>query len=241
VRDWRLLQIGKMTNVSLYLESEMTPEAIAELGADHVLIATGAEWLRDGIGRYHATAIGIAPETDVLTPDDLMAGLRPRTRDVAIYDDDHYYMGGVLAELLRREDYNVTLVTPSALASNFTKASLEQKVIQKHLLKLGIKIEANKAVTAVAADHLMLGCVFTGGASALAATSSVLVTARRPSDALWHQLAENGIAATRAGDCYGPSTIAAAVHAGRRFAEEFGSPARDHLELPFRREVTALA
>ena len=39
----------------------------------------------------------------------------------------------------------------------------------------------------------------------------------------------------------GPSTIAAAVHAGRRFAEEFGRPATDFLEIPFRREVTALS
>ena len=31
---------------------------------------------------------------------------------VVIYDDDHYYMGGVLAELLRGEGYEVVLVTP---------------------------------------------------------------------------------------------------------------------------------
>ena len=30
VRDWRLLQINKLPNVSLYLESEMTPETVAE-------------------------------------------------------------------------------------------------------------------------------------------------------------------------------------------------------------------
>ena len=43
VRDWRVGQIAKMPNVALYLESDMTPETIAELGADHVLIATGAD------------------------------------------------------------------------------------------------------------------------------------------------------------------------------------------------------
>jgi dimethylamine/trimethylamine dehydrogenase len=47
--------------------------------------------------------------------------------------------------------------------------------------------------------------------------------------------------ASRAGDCYGPGTIAAAVHSGRRFAEDFGRPERDFLEIPFRREVTALS
>ena len=43
VRDWRLLQIDKMPNVSLYLESDMTAETVAELGADHVLVATGCD------------------------------------------------------------------------------------------------------------------------------------------------------------------------------------------------------
>jgi dimethylamine/trimethylamine dehydrogenase len=69
----------------------------------------------------------------------------------------------------------------------------------------------------------------------------VLVTARRPVDDLFHALDAAGIAAVRAGDCYAPGTIAAAVHAGRKYAEGFGLPEPDHLDQPFRREVTALA
>ena len=57
VRDWRMLQIDKMPNVSLYLESEMTPETVAELGADHVLVATGSAWLRDGTGRHFVSPV----------------------------------------------------------------------------------------------------------------------------------------------------------------------------------------
>jgi dimethylamine/trimethylamine dehydrogenase len=239
VRDWRMLQLDKMPNVSLYLESEMTPETVAELGADHVLLTTGSEWLRIGTGRHVLTPVEMMEGADILTPDDLMNGKRPRGRDVVIYDDDHYYMGGVLAELLRKEDYAVTLVTPSATASSFTKASLEQKVIQKRLIDLGVKIEANKGVCGIALDHVALDCVFTGSVSKLAASSVVLVTARKPVDDLFHALTAAGITSTRAGDCYGPGTIAAAVHSGRKFAEGFGLPEPDHLDQPFRREVTA--
>jgi dimethylamine/trimethylamine dehydrogenase len=35
----------------------------------------------------------------VFTPDDLLAGDVP-DGEVIVHDDDHYYMGGVLAELL---------------------------------------------------------------------------------------------------------------------------------------------
>ena len=134
-----------------------------------------------------------------------------RLGDVVLFDDDHYYMGGVLAELLAREDHKVTLVTPAPVASSFTKASLEQKAIQERLLKHGIKIIANQAVVGIGADHVSLECVFTGEGSPLAADSVVLVTARRPVDGLWQALSAAGISASRAGDCYGPGTIAAAA------------------------------
>jgi dimethylamine/trimethylamine dehydrogenase len=241
VRDWRLLQINKMLNVSLYLESEMTPETIAELEVGHVLLATGSEWLRNGTGRHFVNPTPMVEQADVLTPDDIMAGRRPRAKQVVLYDDDHYYMGGVLAELLAREDHAVTLVTPAAVASAFTKASLEQKAIQTRLLKLGVKIVANHAVSAIAHDHVTLDCVYTGQPVELEAGSTVLVTSRAPVDGLWPALQAAGVPASRAGDCYGPGTIAAAVHSGRNFAENFGPPARDFLEIPFRREVTALS
>ncbi len=241
VRDWRLLQLHKLPNVSLYLESDMTPETVAELGADHVLVATGAEWLRDLTGRHVLAPVHHPEGTDVLTPDDLMAGRRPRAKSVVIYDDDHYYMGGVLAELLAREGHTVTLVTPASVVSAFTKASLEQKAIQARLLTLGIRIVANHGIVGIAPGHVSLECAFTAGTSQLETDSTVLVTARRPMDGLWQALAAAGIPASRAGDCYGPSTIAAAVHSGRRFAEEFGRPDRDFLEIPFKREVTALS
>jgi dimethylamine/trimethylamine dehydrogenase len=240
VRDWRLLQINKMPNVALYLESEMTAETVAELGADHVLVATGAAWRRDGTGRHLVTPAAITDDAVVLTPDDLMAGRRPKAKTVTLYDDDHYYMGGVLAELLVKEDYAVTLVTPAAVASAFTKASLEQKAIQTRLIGLGVRIIANHAVAAMARDHVTLECVFTGQTSRLESDCGVLVTARQPVDGLWQDLVTRGTAISRAGDCFGPGTIAAAVHAGRNFAESFGRPAPDFLEIPFRREVTGL-
>jgi dimethylamine/trimethylamine dehydrogenase len=241
VRDWRMLQINKMPNVSFYLESEMTPQAVAELGADHVLLATGSEWLRDGTGRHFVNPSPMVEAADVLTPDDIMAGRRPKSRTVVLYDDDHYYMGGVLAELLVREDHAVTLVTPAAVASAYTKASLEQKAIQARLMNLGVRIIANSALSSIAHDHVTLDCVYTGVASHLEAGSTLLVTARRPVDGLWHALQAQGHESSRAGDCYGPGTIAAAVHSGRNFAENYGSPPPDFLDIPFLREVTALS
>jgi len=150
-------------------------------------------------------------------------------------------MAGVIAELLRRESYEVTLVTPSYLVSSFTKASLEQHAIQAKLLGLNVKIEANSAVLAIAGDHATLGCVFTGRTRELEASSVILVTARNVKDQLYQSFVDKIPNVSRIGDCFGPGTIAAAVHSGRKLAEEFGSPPPDFLGLPYRREVIELS
>ena len=239
VRDWRLLQINKLPNVELYLESEMILETMAEFGADHIVVATGSTWRRDGVARHHTKPIPIDGAAEVLTPDDILNGKRPNGKNVVIYDDDHYYMGGVIAELLRGESYNVTLVTPSYLVSSFTKASLEQARIQTRLLELDVRIEANTAVNAISGDHLILGCIFTGRTRKLEASSVVLVTARNVRDQLFQSTGDNKM--TRIGDCFSPGTIAAAVHSGRKLAEEFGQAPLDFLDLPYRREVIELS
>ncbi len=239
VKDWRLGQIAKLPNVSLYLDSAMTAENIPDLGADHVVLATGSLWRRDGVGRHHMKPLTMAAGAAILTPDDLMTGTLPPAGPVTIYDDDHYYMGGVLAELLVRRGLAVRLVTPSSLVSFFTRQSLEQARIQKRLLDLGVDIIANTAVSAIARDHVMLSCVFTGRECPLATAATVLVTARAPRDDLAAPLRASGIPLTIIGDAFGPGTIAAAVHSGRRCAEDFGRSI-DPLALPFRREVTGL-
>ena len=241
VRDWRLGQIGKLSNVSLYLESEMTPEAITELGADDVVIATGAIWRRDGTGRNSTTPIAIAQQAEVLTPDDIMAGRRPASKSILLYDDDHYYIGGILAELLAKEGFQVTLVTPDSLVSFHTRHTMEQATIQARLINLGVRIMANTALDSIASDHATLSCTFTSNESKVDAGAVLLVTARNPDIALLQKLNESGHSATAIGDCLAPATIAAAVYSGRKFAEGYGEPAVDFLVTPYHREVIALS
>ncbi len=101
-----------------------------EFGFDQVLVATGSTWRRDGVAHHHTLPMPIAAGAEVLTPDDLMGGKRPSAMQVTLYDDDHYYMGGVLAELLQREGFAVTLITPATEVSNWARNTMEQFKIQ---------------------------------------------------------------------------------------------------------------
>ncbi len=91
VRDYRLGQINRMANVALYLDSRMQASDVLAFGADHVLIATGAHWRRDGTGRWHARPIVPLDPSGVYTPDDVLAGRLPGG-EIVIFDDDHYYL-----------------------------------------------------------------------------------------------------------------------------------------------------
>jgi dimethylamine/trimethylamine dehydrogenase len=222
VRDWRILQIEKLGNVQVYYESEIDADQIHEFGADEIAIATGSHWRRDGVGRWHESPIDTHPEMRVVTPDDLMDGMALEGR-VVIFDDDHYYMGGVLAELLAKTGCEVTIVTPASLVSSWTHYTDDQPRIQARLLERGVRIESSAVVSAIDQEGVELACRFTGRRRQLECSTVVMVTARIANDALYRALqGRAGVAAI--GDCLAPGTIAKCVYDGHRYARELDEP-----------------
>ncbi|MFC2177005.1 FAD-dependent oxidoreductase [Actinomycetota bacterium] len=238
VRDYRLDQLDRLGNVAYYFESAVAAGEILSYDFDHIAVATGATWRRDGVGRTLTHPVKHPPGLQILTPDDLLDGIRPAGRRVVVFDDDHYYMGGVLAELLVKEGLTVTLITPAADVSNWTHNTMEQRRIQGRLLGLGVDI-----VTAYELDHtdpagLAVRSIYTGRTREVECEAVVLVTSRLPNDALYLELAAQPDAPVRlVGDALSPGTIASAVWDGRRFAEELDAAPSD---TAFPRNIAAL-
>jgi len=247
VRDWRLGQIGQMANVKMYLESPMGHEDALRFGAPHVVLATGSTWRRDGVGHANHHTIKGAGRSHVFGPEDVMDG-RVTAGPVLIFDDDHGYMAGVLAEKLVAAGLDVTLVTPAAMVSEFTVLTLEQGFVQKRLLELGVVIRQQVNLAEIEAGHAELACIYTGRRDRLEAAAIVLVTSRVSNDQIYHQLARRPDIMEAAGlktlaligDCLAPQTIAAAVYDGHAYAREFDMPEPDNPDVPFRREHMAL-
>jgi len=246
VVDWRLTQLDKLSNVEVFRESEMTAEEILTYGFDHVAVATGATWRNDGVGRWHTTEAPL--DIEVLTPDDLMAGLRPTGQRVTLFDDDHYYLGGVLAELLVSEGYDVTLVTPSPLVSSWTVNTLEIDRIQTRMREIDLTLRLSESVLSAQNGVVTTACMHTGRQHLVETDTLVSVTARLPNDQvaqdLWarqNEWADAGLqSVTALADALAPSTIAAAVWDGRRYAEDLGETINPD-DSPFLREVTYIA
>ncbi|MBM3503052.1 MAG: hypothetical protein FJX65_04175 [Alphaproteobacteria bacterium] len=228
VRDYRLSQIRQQPNVAVYPSSTIDADYVLEAAPERVVIATGARWRRDGLGRSLRVAPPVSPGARILTPDDIFSGAIV-TSPVVIYDDDHYYLGGVLAEKFRSEGHVTILVTPEAAPSAWTAWTLELGAIERRLKFLGIIIHRRHQLSSIADDSVRVTDLTTAREFALQAATTVLVTARVPRVELYATLdaipEENRPfkSITRAGDCNAPGTIAAAVYAGHRVARELAT------------------
>jgi dimethylamine/trimethylamine dehydrogenase len=242
VVDYRRSQLARLSNVEVGVGSPLDAAEADSYGFDHIVIATGARWRADGVGRWHARPLDLGPGVQVLTPDDVLRGTLPDGERVLVYDDDHYFMGGALCEALRTAGREVTLVTPESLASAWTVNTMEQGRIQGRLLELGVEVVVSRALARAGNGSATTACVFTEAEREHPCDAVVLVTGRLPNDALAGELAAAGAGATVRviGDAISPGTIAAAVWDGRRYAEELDAPPADDTLPPFRREVVAL-
>jgi dimethylamine/trimethylamine dehydrogenase len=248
VVDYRLGQIEKLNQVTFYPGSHMDRDSIFSYGAEHVAIATGSRWRQDGLGRANWEPLeGIANHGSVFTPDDIVEGNLPVAGPVVVYDDDHYYLGGIIAQMLAQAGLSVTLVTPGPEVSHWTRYTMEQPRIEALLRRLGVHLEVNHKLTGVFPDRVVAVSNLTAEVQSIDAVSLVLVTARDPVNTLYFEMA--GIeeerrevlpfTLERIGDCFAPSTIAASVYHGHRYARELDLDI-DRDDVPFRREYAVI-
>lgn len=237
VKDHRIYQLQRMPNVSLYLGSDLDAATIADFGADHVLLATGARWRSDGAGRTRLTGLpGFAGSA--LTPDDLMGGT-PTEGSIVIYDDDHYYMANALAADLAAKGHSVHLVSPQPTIAPWMGHTLEQPRVIAELRAAGVRMTPNATAVSWDGDHLTLCRSDTGEElQGIPAGTLVMVGTRLPDTALTAQLDQKGLRHRVIGDAEYPGTTQGAVFSGQRHARKIlgGEPA----DRIFRRERPTL-
>ncbi len=229
VRDYRLGQIAKLPNIEVFRESEIAAGDVAAMDCRHVILATGAEWLRNGTG-HTLRRPALAESVPALwTPADILAGKLPEGH-VVIYDDDQYYMANVIAEMLLQADRTVTFVTPGIEVGSWTVMTDEQVRIQGRLMAAGVTIHLARKLAGWDGAAARFVGIYDGSALSVSGDALMLVGARKPNDTLENELRAlqvsaglPGVETIRAiGDCYVPGAIYSAVYSGHRAAREFG-------------------
>jgi dimethylamine/trimethylamine dehydrogenase len=242
VYEYRFVHLEKLDNVEVYRESKMTADDILEMGLPHVVFATGASWRKDGFGFLNTQPIfPHILNKRIFAPDDIMNGHYPAGR-VVIFDDDHYYMGSVIAEKLIELGCLVDFVSTYSHVGAWTRHSVEHERIQARLINLGVNIIPSRNLKAFDGNKVTLECVYTGSEEERQIDGLVMITARIPNDDLYYELTSRAVALSaagikslaRIGDCLAPGTIASAVFSGHKFARDFDEP--DPGDVPFKRE-----
>ncbi len=229
VRDYRLGQLQKMTNVEMYLDSKMGTEAVAQVGAKHIICATGSFWRRDGLGRQHFVPLITNSNPAIYTPDDVIADVEIKGA-VLIYDDDGGYLSSAMAEKLVSNGNKVQIMTPHLSFARWTQLTLEQSRLMQRMTALGIELSPCKELAGFENSVAQCRCLITNQEIQIEADSLVLVTSRKPNDELYLNLIKqaagqqkNTSRIHRVGDCNAPGLIADAVYAGHSLARQIGS------------------
>jgi dimethylamine/trimethylamine dehydrogenase len=248
VLDWRLGQLQRMPNVTLYAGNQLTVNDILELEHQRVVIATGARWTRMLYSTLELP-VGELEQAHVFTPDDVAAGAY-LDGPIVVFDFDNYYMGGAIAEHLTQSADSVTYVTPAGHASAWAIMTNEQPQVHRALANAGVRLITLSRVVRLELGELVIANLFTGEERRLPCRSLVIVGARMARDELYQalisrrqELAPAGILSVdRIGDALAPGAIAHAVHSGHRYARELDSAPGSELyrrdapiveELPF--------
>ena len=118
---------------------------VIEFGAQRVVLATGAHWRSDGVGPSTPDGHRRPRVVDPIlhSPEagrgDACCRASAGRGPAVVYDDDHYYVGHSVAELLRAQGLEVTLVTPLAEVSQWSYYTLELRRLEERLARAGIR------------------------------------------------------------------------------------------------------
>jgi len=229
VRDWRLGQLARMPNVGIYPDNRLDADTILGFDAEHVILATGARWRSDGVGRWRRQAFAGSAQEAVLGVEQLLDGFIPGGH-VVIHDDDHYYLGSALALHLRSLGTAVTMVSPKDSVAGWSNFTIEHSPTMRALIEAGVQIITARGLAGFRGGQAEFECVYSGARSSIATDYLLPISARIANDELWRELdarrdefgANGGLSLQRIGDCRAPGIIAQAVYAGHRAARELG-------------------
>jgi len=184
---WTALQLKKQ-NVDVRLNTEATPESVAALHPDAVLVATGATYSRLGITPRHMYAIPGSDADYVLTPEDVVLDKKPVGQRVVVYDATAYVVGPGIAEMLADQGKDVTVVCIDSRMGR-TLYDLGQDVVMGMRLMPKAKFIPDNSITSIQDHTVCLRHEMTFEDSVIEDVDTVvLVTSRPPEERLYHEL-----------------------------------------------------
>ena len=229
VKDWRITQINKLKSIEIYRESKLNIDDIGDIEVDGILVATGAKWAEDALGRHSDIGFEKTDDRMIFGAERILSGEKIHGNRIVIYDDDHYYMGSVIALHLSKRGHQVVLVTPAGRACSWGEYTDEQVSSNLALYKAGVEVITNKTIINVQNGSVQARCIYSSKIDLIECDKVIPLTRRIPRVGLYHDLIKEYQVKDdkcrpqilKIGDADSPSHIAAAIYSGYKTAIEF--------------------
>ncbi len=234
VLDYRVQKLKCMPNVQIFRGSELCAGDVLEIGAQRVILATGSHWRTDGVGPSNPDGIEELSRADnawVLSPEEVVSRISKGVTwsgTAVVFDDDHYYVGHAVAELLRDQGLSVILVTGLADVSQWSYYTLELRRLENRLHQRGVRCVTKARLLSAKPGWVRIATAELE--EEIPADYLVSVTLRIPHCELLESLlsreaewsAVGMLSVDLIGDAMAPGTVAAAVYSGSRIGRELG-------------------
>jgi thioredoxin reductase len=213
--------------VDVRLASGGTPELVAELAPDGVIVATGAIPSRTGFSIVNPLVETLpgAEQEHVLHAWDVLQGTRAAGERVVVLDDDGgRYAAGVCEVLLDRGS-QVEVVSRFNALFPLTLYTLDIATLYNRLMSKGLTERLNHWAASIDGRTVRIFNLYTGAGSTIDGVDTVvLATGPKADDELYFALKGSVANLHRIGDCVAPRKLDHAIYEGELAGRELWDP-----------------
>jgi len=202
--------------VDVRLGVEATPELLAELEPDSVLLATGARPRRDGFCHAlpHIRSLPGAEQDNVVSSWDIIAGRAEVGERVVVLDDEGTRATAGAVELLLDQGCDVELVSRFPTLFPPLVHTSDAGIVPPRLAKKGMRYRLYSWALAVEGGTITVLDLLAGNDETMPVDTVVLALPPVADDSLFDRLVSPDFALHRIGDCVAPRRIDHAIYEG---------------------------
>lgn len=213
---------GAELRTSAGVEAGGLDELLAAEQPDHVIVATGARYRRDGFQGQTAAPLPGHETATCVSWDEVATGAVQPTGDVLVIDDLQDACAPLTAaKLARGGASSVRLLTRWPMVGMETIGDVYLLWIMRELYGAGVTLTTDHFVQQIDGDRVTLFNVYDPGRTAdVRADVIVMATARQSENGLYHLLRERALSVETIGDATAPRGTYEAVYEGHRQARK---------------------
>jgi 2,4-dienoyl-CoA reductase-like NADH-dependent reductase (Old Yellow Enzyme family) len=214
------------SGVDIRLGTEATPDLIASLEPQGVIVATGAVATRTGYSPA-APMVDVLPgaeQDNVVSLWEAIEGSREIGKRVLILDDDGSRAPAGAAEVLLDRGHEVHVATRWNQLFPFTIGGLDMATLYERLFRKGLTYSLNLWASGIDGTTVSFFNLYTGDPESSREADTVVMTGAKPDEALYFDLKDRFDNVHRVGDCVAVRKLDHAIYEGYIAGREMFDP-----------------